>query len=169
MTSTGLTETTHQRLSRSSEASPPPSAVLQLKAYVLDHQHRHTENGKTRVNSMRQQHPDCIASTNIRIHTSHARIPDHATETSTDLPAHFTASASLSNLIRTVDPVRSTNHNSPKLSINSAFRTDAPAAPRTVLCPITIYRIPSLIRPTETLMPPPRSRSSLGCGLSASS
>ena len=25
-------------------SQPTPSAVLQLKAYVLDHQHRHTEN-----------------------------------------------------------------------------------------------------------------------------
>ena len=55
------------------------------------------------------------------------------------------------------------------LAISSAFSTLAPAAPRIVLCPIAMKRTPSRNRPTDTVIPPPRIRSSRGCGRSASS
>ena len=43
-----MTVTTHQLSLRSSEDKPTPSTVFQLEAYVLDHQHRHTEPVRVR-------------------------------------------------------------------------------------------------------------------------
>src|SRR5206468_1878903 len=60
----------------------------------------------------------------------------------------------------------------PSAARSSAFRTDAPAAPRIVLCPSTTNFTPrtgsSRTRPTTTDMPLPVSRSRIGCGLSRS-
>src|SRR3954470_756060 len=50
----------------------------------------------------------------------------------------------------------------------SAFITDPPAAPRTVLCPIATRRMSRMgslrTRPTVTVMPPPLLTSRFGCG-----
>src|SRR4029078_4002624 len=59
---------------------------------------------------------------------------------------------------------------SPRRAISSAFSTEAPAAPRITLCPIatnfTSKTGSGRMRPTVTVMPPPRSTCRLGCGWS---
>src|SRR5690348_10541476 len=57
---------------------------------------------------------------------------------------------------------------SPQRIINSAFSTDAPAAPRITLCPIATSFTSNTgsrrTRPTITVMPPPASTWRRGCG-----
>src|SRR5215467_1412189 len=59
---------------------------------------------------------------------------------------------------------------SPQRIINSAFSTDAPAAPRITLCPIATSFSSNTgsgrTRPTITVIPPPASTCRRGCGRS---
>ena len=63
-------------------------------------------------------------------------------------------------------PTRQTHHTTPCATASSALRTDAPAAPRKVLCPRSTNLMSSTwqrrTRPTTTAIPPPASRSSRG-------
>src|SRR5262249_27234422 len=56
----------------------------------------------------------------------------------------------------------------PRCTISSAFSTDAPAAPRTTLCPIATSFTSKIgsgrTRPTTTVIPSPVSTCRRGCG-----